>query len=72
MMVVVVLLGHLDMVQENAVDFLLQPCSYLPLYIPRRMKHTQDLEVPKGSTVLWRFIVADGLDITFSVNFTPR
>lgn len=57
--------------QKNAVDFLLQPCSFLPLYIPRRMKHSQDVEVPKGSTVLWRFTVADGLDIIFSMAYKP-
>jgi hypothetical protein len=31
--------------QENAVDFLLQPLSYTPLYVDRRAKHEEEVEV---------------------------
>jgi len=60
------------MVPENAVDFLLQPCSFTSLYVARRVKHEEEIEVPAGSTVLWRFFVGDGLDIQFKATFCPH
>lgn len=57
---------------ESAVDFLLQPCAPTSLYVPRRTKHEEDVEVSAGSTVLWRFSVGDGLDISFKGTFRPH
>ncbi|EWM22485.1 conserved unknown protein [Nannochloropsis gaditana] len=57
---------------ESAVDFLLQPCAPTSLYVPRRAKHEEDVEVSAGSTVLWRFSVGDGLDISFKGTFRPH
>ncbi len=60
------------LVPENAVDFLLQPCSTTSLYVARRAKHEEEVEVPAGSTVLWRFQVGDDLDIQFNATFRPH
>lgn len=53
------------------MDFLLQPCAFTSTYVARRAQHRQEVEVPHGSTVLWRFSVGDGLDVQFSAAFTP-
>lgn len=53
------------------MDFLLQPCAFTSTYVARRAQHRMEVDVPQGSTVLWRFSVGDGLDIQFSAVFTP-
>lgn len=54
---------------ESAFDFCLQPCPVSSTYVARRAQHHEEVDVPAGSTVLWRFSVGDGLDIQFSAVF---
>jgi hypothetical protein len=51
---------------------LLQPCPFTSTYVARRAQHQEEVDVPQGSTVLWRFSVGEGLDIQFSAVFTPQ
>ncbi|CAM9133102.1 unnamed protein product, partial [Discosporangium mesarthrocarpum] len=53
----------------SAIDFLVQPFDYSKTYIPRRTSHRVDIDVLRGESVVWKFIVADHMDIEFSVNF---
>lgn len=57
---------------ETAIDFLVQPFDYTSAYLPRRGKHTEQIDVLRGESVVWKFEVMDHLDINFSVVFRPH
>lgn len=57
---------------ETAIDFLLQPFDYTSAYVPRREDHTEQIDVLRGESVVWKFEVLDHLDINFSVVFRPH
>lgn len=57
---------------ETAIDFLLQPFDYTSAYVPRREDHTEEIDVLRGESVVWKFEVLDHLDINFSVVFRPH
>lgn len=53
----------------TALDFLLQPFDRLNFYIPSRKDQFYDFDLQKGSSLVWRFHVAGGYDVGFSVHF---
>lgn len=57
---------------ETAIDFLLQPFDYTSVYVPRRGSHSEQIDVLRGESVVWKFEVLDHLDINFSVVFRPH
>lgn len=57
---------------ETAIDFLLQPFDYTNVYVPRRGSHSEQIDVLRGESVVWKFEVLDHLDINFSVVFRPH
>ncbi|KAG5192945.1 hypothetical protein JKP88DRAFT_260832, partial [Tribonema minus] len=56
---------------QTAIGFLLQPFAPHCVYVPRRQEYSRELVILKGESVAWRFDVDCGLDIDFTVEFTP-
>ena len=53
----------------SAMDFILQPLEAAVEYIPCRRLFFHDVFLRKGETVVWRFSVSGGYDISFGVIF---
>ncbi|CAM9741485.1 unnamed protein product, partial [Choristocarpus tenellus] len=62
----------LDPNPKTAIDFLLQPFDYSKAYVPRRESHRVCIDVLRGESVVWKFIVEDHMDLEFSVAFQPH